>query len=1134
MMRTSISAGHVRISRWWTVAALGVATAGLSSFFGIAAGAVPAYAADPAKSASVAAADMPAETLPDGVKVTSLEAFPTSLELRSRFDYRQLLVLGRTDEGELVDLTRMAKLAAPAQTVNVSPMGLVTVKADGQEQLSFRYGDSVLKIDVKVSGAGRDYEPSFVRDIQPALSKMGCNQGTCHGAKDGKVGFKLSLRGYDPLYDHRSLVDDIGGRRFNRAAPDQSLMLLKATGSIPHVGGVRMNVGEPYYELLRSWIAGGVKQDLSAPRVASIEVFPKNPIVPRPGMKQQMAVIATLTDGSVRDVTREAFVESGDIEVIEANAAGVLTLLRRGEAPVLVRYDGAYAATTIICMGDRAGFAWTPTPTNNYIDEWVHKKLQRVKVAPSEMCTDEEFIRRVYLDLAGLPPAAELVRAFLADGRPTRVKRDELIDRLIGSPEFVEHWTNKWADLLQVNRKFLGEEGSVALRNWIKAAVASNMPYDQFAREILTASGSNVENPPAAYFKHMRQPQDLMENTTHLFLAIRFNCNKCHDHPFERWTQDQYYEMSAYFAQIARKEDPSYAGQKIGGSAVEGAAPLVEVIYDSGSGEVKHDRTGQVTAPAFPYQRDIQTAGGSRREQLSSWMTSKDNQYFAKSYVNRLWGYLFGRGIIEPIDDIRAGNPPTNPELLDALSRDFIASGFDMRHMLRTICQSRVYQLSVKTNEWNKDDEINHARALPRRLPAEVLFDAIHVATGSTPRVPGAPAGARAAELPDAGVSVPFLEDFGRPVRESACECERSSGMVLGPVMKLINGPTVADAIADPANRITKLVAEQPDDRLLIEEVFLRFLARKPTAAEVELGLDAIRNAGSDHDKLVASLREYENQLNAKQAAWEKTVGKEVVWTPVEIVDFKSPVGATHVKKDDGSILVSGAEGHDTYTVTAATTLAAITGLRLEALPDAALPAGGPGRAMNGNFVLNELRMSIAPKADAAKKDAVGLHNGQATFSQDSWAVGGAVDGNEATGWAVHPKANEAHTAIFETKTAVGAAGGSVLTFEFVQKFQDGKHLLGRFRLSVTTSPVPFGGEKLPAEVAAALAVAAEQRTPEQKATLANYFRGRDTGFQELTAAVQRSAESLKNRRLLGVQDLAWALINNPAFLFNR
>ncbi|RPH78495.1 MAG: DUF1553 domain-containing protein, partial [Planctomycetaceae bacterium] len=582
------------------------------------------------------------------------------------------------------------------------------------------------------------------------------------------------------------------------------------------------------------------------------------------------------------------------------------------------------------------------------------------------------------------------------------------------------------------------------------------------------------------------------------------------------------------------KEDPNFANQKIGGSAVEGAAPLVEVIYDAGGGEVKHDRTGLVTAPAFPYQREITAANGSRREQLSSWLTSKDNEYFAKSYVNRLWGYLFGRGIIEPIDDIRAGNPATNPELLDALSRDFVAHQFDMRHILRTICQSRVYQHSVKSNAWNQDDELNYSRALPRRLPAEVLFDSIYAATGSVPRVPGAPAGFRAAELPDAGVSVAFLEDFGRPVRESACECERSTGMVLGPVMKLINGPTVADAIADPENRLTKLVAEQPDDRQVIEEVFLRFLARRPSGAEVELGLAAIRDAGGDHDKLVAALQAYEQQLAAKQTEWEQTAGQPTVWKELEVADFKSQVGATFAKKEDRSILVSGAEGKDVYTVVAPTELVGITGVRLEALADPALPAGGPGRALNGNFVLNEFRLSVVPKADPAKGESIGFQNALATFSQESWSAAGAVDGNDATGWAVSPLFNQSHTATFETKTNAGQAGGSLLTFTLSHQFGDGKHLLGRFRIAVTNSPRPIGGGQLPADVVAALAVAGDKRTAEQKAALTSYFRARDARYQDLVATVQRSSESVKNRRLLGVQDLAWALINNPAFLFNR
>ncbi|HND53018.1 MAG TPA: DUF1549 domain-containing protein, partial [Pirellulaceae bacterium] len=520
-------------------------------------------------SASVFAADPTGADgeLPAGLKIVAVETQPGTIELTHKFDYRQLLVTGRLDTGEIVDLTRLVKPETPPKVAAISPNGLVTAVADGQEQIVLKYGAYSTPLTLKVTGAAVSPGVSFVGHVQPVLSKMGCNQGTCHGAKDGKNGFKLSLRGYDPIYDHRALTDDIGARRFNRAAPDQSLLLLKATGSIPHVGGVRTEVGAPHYEILREWIAGGVKLDLNAPRVAKIEVFPKDPIVPRAGMRQQMVVHATYTDGSTRDVTREAFIESGNIEVIEAAPSGVLTMLRRGEAPVLVRYEGAYAATTIIVMGDRSGFSWNQPPVNNYVDEHVYKKLQRVKIAPSDLCADDEFLRRVYLDVTGVPPTVEEVKAFLADPRDTRTKRDALVDKLVGSPAYVEHWTNKWADLLQVNRKFLGEEGAVALRNWIKGAVASNMRYDRFAREILTASGSNLENPPAAYYKILRQPQDVMENTTHLFLAIRFNCNKCHDHPFERWTQDQYYQMAAFFAQIGRKEDPTYAGQRIGGSA---------------------------------------------------------------------------------------------------------------------------------------------------------------------------------------------------------------------------------------------------------------------------------------------------------------------------------------------------------------------------------------------------------------------------------------------------------------------------------------------------------------------------------------------------------------------------------------
>ncbi|MCA9269725.1 MAG: DUF1553 domain-containing protein, partial [Planctomycetales bacterium] len=391
-----------------------------------------------------------------------------------------------------------------------------------------------------------------------------------------------------------------------------------------------------------------------------------------------------------------------------------------------------------------------------------------------------------------------------------------------------------------------------ALRDWIKEAIATNRRYDEFASEILTASGSNMQNPAAAYWKINREPGATMENTTQLFLAVRFSCNKCHDHPFERWTQDQYYSMASYFAQVGFKEDPAFAGKKLQQTAVEAAKPLVEVVFDRGSGEMTHLRTNKTAPPQFPYQPELVPAEGSRREQLARWVTSPDNQYFARSYVNRQFGYLLGRGIIEPIDDIRAGNPATNPALLDALARDFIDSGFDMQHVHRVICKSRTYQTSVGVNRWNEDDTLNYSHAVARRLSAEVLYDAIHQATGAQPRLPGVPVGFRAAQLPDSGATNSFLEDLGRPPRETACECERSDSVLLGPVMKLMNGPTVADAIANPSGELARLTKETADDDALIDQMFLRFLARHARPQEIDACREFLRDPGDEIKELQA------------------------------------------------------------------------------------------------------------------------------------------------------------------------------------------------------------------------------------------------------------------------------------------
>ncbi len=1083
------------------------------------------------------------EKLPPGAKLVRLEAFPKAITLKTPYAYSQLVLTGRLSTGEQLDVTRMAQVTRPANLVQIAPTGLVRPVADGSGQLKATLAGQTLTIPVTVSGQKSPYEVSFVRDVMPVLGKVGCNQGTCHGSQKGKNGFKLSLRGYDPLFDHQSLTDDLGGRRFNRAAPDSSLMLLKPSGGVPHQGGALFQPSDPYYRILRAWIAGGVQLDQSSPRVTGIDIFPKNPTLPLPGMKQQMAVLAKYSDGSVRDVTAEAFVESSNIEIANADKNGLVTGLRRGEGAVMARYEGAYAATTLIIMGDRRGFTWEDVPANNYIDTLVYDKLKQVKVRPSGLCTDPEFIRRLYLDLTGLPPQPEVVRTFLADTRHSEVKRNELIDKLIGSPDFIEHWTNKWADLLQVNRKFLGEPGARALRDWIRQALANNMPYDKFVYAVLTGSGSTLANPPAAYYKVLREPGPIMENTTQLFLAIRFNCNKCHDHPFERWTQDQYYQTAAFFAQVGLKEDPKYKGQKVGGG-IGGAQPLVEVVADLKAGEIKNERTGQVAPPTFPYRfGPLPATTAPRREQLARWITSKDNPYFAKSYVNRIWSYLLGVGLIEPVDDIRAGNPPSNPKLLDRLTQEFIRSGFDVRHLMRDICRSRVYQQSIATNRWNQDDDLNYSHALARRLPAEVLYDTIYRATGATSRLPGLPPGARAAQLLDSNVEVPggFLGLFGKPPRESACECERSSGMMLGPVLNMVNGPVVGDALKDPGNRLYRLTATEKDDARIVEEIFLAILCRPPTPKERAGGLKALQDLQGETAHILAeynrrktALADHEKQLDIRQVEWEKSVTRVIPWTVVEVTSSKGAKGTTLKVLPDGSLLASGKNPTpEVYTITARTKLTGITGIRLEALTDPSLPKHGPGRAPDGNFVLNEFKLSAAPLNDKAKPKPVALYNALADYAQPNYPVAAAIDNNTQTGWAVGGAVGKAHTATFETRAPIHFAGGAALTFTLDQQFAGKFYNLGRFRIAVTTAKPPVGTAVLPDAVAKVLKIPAAKRTAAQKAELANYFRSLDSEWQRRRQALADYPVP-GDQRLLGAQDLAWALMNSPEFLFNH
>jgi hypothetical protein len=486
----------------------------------------------------------------------------------------------------------------------------------------------------------------------------------------------------------------------------------------------------------------------------------------------------------------------------------------------------------VTIVGERPGFVWKDDAPRNFVDELIAAKLQKMKIVPSPLCTDAEFLRRISLDLTGVPPTVEQTRVFLGDARPSQVKRDAKIDELLASPEHVDHWTLKWCDLLQNNRKFLSEKGTWTFRDWVRNAIATNRPYDRFVRDLLTANGHAFENPAASYYRVARDPKAVMENMTQVFIGTRFMCAQCHDHPFERWTQTQYYQLSAFFAGVGRKP---------------GATKDEEVVYPlSSATAVVHAGTGQSVKAAFPYAPiPFDASRADLRQPLADWLVRPENPYFATSLANRYWSYFFGRGLIDPVDDIRSSNPPSNPELLAALTKDFTDHGFDMRRLIRTIVVSNAYQRSLRTNEFNADDLTNCSHALPRRLSAEQLYDAVMTATGAPTRLPGVPSGFRATQLPDSAVELGFLDMFGRPPRESPCECERTTEVSLKQTLNLINGPTVADAIADPQGLVARLVQQKVSDRELVETIYLAVLCREPDAAEREKAEAYVTDVGN-------------------------------------------------------------------------------------------------------------------------------------------------------------------------------------------------------------------------------------------------------------------------------------------------
>jgi hypothetical protein len=736
-----------------------------------------------------------------------------------------LLVEARDDSGCPVDLTSAAHYRSLNPGIaSVTPTGAVHAVADGETAIVAEVGGHRVKVPVRVVGSSRTRRFDFENDIIPILSRFGCNSSGCHGKAEGQNGFKLSVFGFDPGADYDTLVKEARGRRVFPAAPEHSLFLKKISGVIPHGGGVRIPRGAEEYGLLRDWVAAGVPfGDGSSPRVAALRVDPhERRLVP--GGRQQLRVVARYSDGREADVTDYCKFQSNNDALGSVSDSGLVAAGDNpGDFAVMVAFMGwVDVFRAVIPLPHQAG-AYPKVPEFNFIDGFVAAKLRRLNIVPSEVAGDAEFLRRVYLDVIGTLPAPAESRRFLGDPRPDR--RTRLVDELLQRPEFSDYWALKWADLLRVDRQALGHKRAYAFYRWIRDSLAANKPLDQFAREVLTAEGPLDEEGPASFYKVVSKPGEVASTLSQVFLGVRIACAECHHHPFDRWSQADYYGMQAFFTQVG----------------VRPAGPEEDLVL-AGDVPTRNPRTREtVLAHALGTPAPAFSPAGDRRQFLADWMTAPANPWFARNLANRTWAHFLGRGLIEPDDDVRATNPPTNPELLDALARHLAASRFDFRELVRTIIASRTYQLSSHPNPSNERDEQNYSRALFKRLDAEVLLDMVCQTTGVAEKFPGVPAGYRAIQLWDSKVPHYFLRLFGRPVRATACECERTKDPGVSQVLHFLNSPEIHNKLTHDAGFVAQAVREKTDDGALVEELYLNFYSRPPSAHEREVALVYLR-----------------------------------------------------------------------------------------------------------------------------------------------------------------------------------------------------------------------------------------------------------------------------------------------------